>query len=328
MPLITYSDIIEFREKLYLKGLHFFLGKFNFSAMKRARNHWNSGYMPPDNWWNIPAVRERWNKKITGHSEQNYIEYVTTKYVKPMNRACSMLSIGCGTGSQEIEFALQPYFDTIDALDLAENNIVYAREHAAQKGLSNLHFFCSSLQDFKPQKKYDLILFHSSLHHINGVSEVLPEIKQMLKEDGILVIHEYVGPNRIAWTPSQLELVNQILGQIPFGYRTYYGSRKIKKKQTAPGTLRMILSDPSEAVDSSSIRKALLQNFKPLEEKEYGGNILAPLLKGISHHFITETKETQSLLMDFFKKEDIFIQNTPSDHLFGVYAQGNATDLL
>lgn len=328
MPLITYSDIIEFREKLYLKGLPFFLGKLNFSAMKRARNHWNSGYMPPDNWWNIPAVRQRWNEKITGDSHQNYIEYVTTKYLKPMNRPCLMLSIGCGTGSQEIEFAMYPFFKAIHALDLAENNIVYAREQAAQKELSNLIFFCSSLQDFKAQEKYDVVLFHSSLHHLKSVSTVLPAIKQMLKDDGILIIHEYVGPNRIAWTKTQLDLVNQILGQIPYEFRTYYGSRKIKYKQTAPSTLRMVLSDPSEAVDSNSIRKALRQNFKPLEEKEYGGNILAPLLKGISHHFINENKETKSMLLDFFKKEDNFIQNNPSDHLFGVYTVGKTTDLL
>lgn len=287
--------------------------------MKRARNHWNSGYMPPDNWWNIPAVRQRWNEKITGNPHQNYIEYVTKKYIEPMGHACSMLSIGCGTGSQEIEFASYPYCCKIHAIDLAENNIAFAQKQAAQKGLSNLKFFCSSLQDFKSQEKYDVILFHSSLHHLKSVSTVLTEIKQMLKQDGILIVHEYVGPNRIAWTESQLALVNQILGQMPLKFKTYYGSGKVKKRQTAPGTLRMILSDPSEAVDSSNIRLALSQNFSALEEKEYGGNILAPLLKGISHHFIDENIETKSLLLDFFKKEDIFIQNNPSDHLFGVY---------
>jgi len=50
----------------------------------------------------------------------------------------------------------------------------------------------------------------------------------------------------------------------------------------------MFLVDPSEAVDSESILPSLHENFKVLEEKKIGGDILLILLKDIAHNFLDE----------------------------------------
>lgn len=302
------------REKLYSSRISFFLGKLSFSSQKRVQSHWNSGALPPNNWWNIPLVRKRWNKKITGDENQSYIEHVANHYLIDKNNLC-MLSIGCGTGSQEIEFWNTKKFATIDAIDIAANNIEYAKTRISDEGL---HFIHNSFEIFKTTQQYDLILFHSSLHHLKNMEKVLIKVRGLLREGGILVIHEYTGPDRIQWNKKQLDIANSLLKNIPSEKRTYLSGNK-KLKQTAPGLLRMLISDPSEAVESSSILPLLKKHFQPLELKGYGGNILVPVLKGISHHFVEENKENIRFLKFLFDKEDNFLKKESDDYYFGIW---------
>ena len=315
LSLITYSDYVELREKIYSSKFSFFLGKLSLSAQKRVQSHWNAGELPPNNWWNIPLIRQRWNEKITGSKDISYIQYLADTYLSEKTNL-SMLSVGCGTGSQEIEFLNTQKFAHIDAIDIAHNNIEYAHTRTTDNKLRFIH---NSFENFRTKIKYDLILFHSSLHHLNRLETVILRVKSMLTKGGILVIHEYTGPDRINWNREQVECANNLLKTIPLEKRRYL-SVKIKSKQSAPGKLRMIIADPSEAVESSSILPLLQTHLKTLEMKGYGGNVLVPLLKGISHHFIDEDTENTLLLEKFFKDEDLFLKNYRDDYHFGVWA--------
>ncbi len=79
----------------------------------------------------------------------------------------------------------------------------------------------------------------------------------------------------------------------------------------------MWLGDPSEAVDAESILPSLHGHFKILEEKKIGGNILMPLLKDISPHFLKE--EAKPYLYRLFEIEDRYLINNNSLLTFGVY---------
>ncbi|MEJ2568199.1 MAG: hypothetical protein P8Z50_04915, partial [candidate division WOR-3 bacterium] len=137
---------------------------------------------------------------------------------------------------------------------------------------------------------------------------------------GLLVINEYIGPNRFQWTNQQLKKANYYLNKIPGHYRYLWQSRRIKKKIYRPGLLRMILSDPSEAVDSEEILPQISRKFKKIEEKPYGGNLLHLIFKDISHNFTKNTSDINKMLDFLFRAEDEFLENTDkSDFLFGVY---------
>jgi len=317
LALITYSDIIEFREKLISSKLSFFLGKISTDPKKRIESHWNAGTLPPTNWWNIPLIRERWNKKITDSTDKDYVNYFINKYLHNKN-SLSMLSIGCGTGSQEIAFSETKVFSKIDAIDIAIKNIETAKKRIES---NHINFSHSSFEEFTSEIKYDVILFHSSLHHLKNITEVLSKVDLLLAPDGLLVIHEYTGPNRINWNNKQLKETNRILKTIPKDKRTYFFSGKVKTKQSSPGKLRMIISDPSEAVESESILPEIRKRFNTLELKGYGGNILVPLLKGISHHFIEENAINKDYLNQFFGMEDEFLKSNIDDYHFGVFCK-------
>jgi len=81
----------------------------------------------------------------------------------------------------------------------------------------------------------------------------------------------------------------------------------------------MIISDPSECIDSESILPAIHSAFHPVIEKPYGGNILMSALKDISNNFIDMDDEKDRILKELFLLEDNFLIDNPSDFVFGIY---------
>jgi hypothetical protein len=141
-----------------------------------------------------------------------------------------------------------------------------------------------------------------------------------LTENGILVVFEYVGPNRLQWSKNQLDKANQLLEKLPKKFKLLINNSSIKKRVYKPGILRMLLVDPSEAVDSEAIVPSLKSKFKVLEQTNLGWNILHILLKGISHNFLNEEPETKTLIKKLLEEEDLFVkQESHSDAIFGVF---------
>mgnify|MGYP007020160955 FL=1 len=92
-----------------------------------------------------------------------------------------------------------------------------------------------------------------------------------------------------------------------------------KKKYYGSGLIRMILSDPSECVDSESILPVIHEHFEILMEKSYGGSILMSALKDLSHHFIEMNDSKYQNLNQIFEFEDTYLIENTSDFLFGIY---------
>ena len=321
MRLITTDDIIDIYYRLNLKGIGFLRSKLTFNKLARTCSSFNYDEMQTSNWWNIPLVRNRWNKIISGNPDVSYVDYVYEKYLKD-KKNLKMLSPGCGVCSNELRFAAYPVFKEITCIDLADKPLITARKIAGEKNFSQMQFIKGDVNEMNfPENFYDIVMFNSSLHHFKNVENLLiSRISKSLKDDGIIVINEYVGPNRLQWSKSQLGIVNDLLkNHFPEKYKRRFKSSLLKNKISGPGTLRMIFSDPSEAVDSESIIPALRKGFVTLEEKYPGGNILMLVLKDISYHFVDEDPKAMLLLDELMKLEDEFLLTNQSDNLFGIY---------
>jgi ubiquinone/menaquinone biosynthesis C-methylase UbiE len=321
MRLITYDDLIDAYYRVQLKGIGFLGSKLTFNKLARTYSSFNSDEMLTSNWWNIPAVRNRWNKKITGNAAVSYVDYVFEKYLKEKG-SLRLLSPGCGVCSNEIRFASFPSLTEITCIDIAEKPLETARKIALEKNFNQMHFIKGDVNEMDFVKEYyDVVMFNSSLHHFKNIDNLLINcISSTLKPDGFLLINEYAGPRRLQWNQKQLEVVNDLLqNNIPQKYKRRYKSNLFKNRVSGPGILRMIFSDPSEAVDSDSIIPVLQKGFTPLEEKYPGGNILMILLKDIAHHFSGEDPEAMLLLDDLMQIEDDFLKNEASDNIFGIY---------
>lgn len=317
---LSWGDIIDFYLKIKQKGLHAIMSHFNFSNKSRIISKWNKITFS-SSFWIIPEMRQRWNYKCTGNPNLKYEDYFVLKYLQNRSNLC-LLSIGCGEGSHERNFAQYPIFSIIEGIDIASNQIREATKLAMNENLHNIKYHVGDFINYPfLSEKFDVVLFNSSLHHFSNINTLLKsKVSPMLKKDGFLLVFEYVGPNRLQWTSLQLKNANSILKTIPLKYKYREGTNFVKSRIFRPGLLRMIMVDPSEAINSESILPSLHENFKVIEEKQLGGDILHILLKDIAHNFLKDDSETKELLNYLTEREDEYLNATRrSDFIFGIY---------
>lgn len=320
MRLITADDIRDVALKVKQRGLDFVLSKFTFSEEARTKSAFNATALVKSNWWDIPYVRERWNVLISGNKDINFKEYLVTEFLSQKS-GLKMLSLGSGSCGHEIQLAQYPHFAEITCVDLSDYRISEARKAAASQELENMVFVCKNIDEFEFRDDYfDIVFFNASLHHFKDVEKLLTsKVNSTLKNGGLLVINEYVGPDRLQFSKYQIKKVTEAIQTIPKIYRQYFKSKTYKTRFSGSGLIRMVVADPSECVDSSSILPTIHNHFETLVEKPYGGNILMNALKGISYHFIEMDARKQEVLNTLFEIEDEFMKENMSDFCFGVY---------
>lgn len=316
MKLITIEDIRDIYIKFQQRGLAFLLSKLHVSATAKTKSSFNDTTIDVSYWNQHPMVRRRWNEFITGDKDLRYEEYLSQKYFR--GKRLKILGIGSGVCSHELFIAqLNPNCE-VTCIDFSDKLLGEAKQTAEEKKITNIKFVAEDIYKVSlPQNYYDVVFFHSSLHHFDNLFSFLRMVKGVLVENGLLVINEYVGPTRLQYSKEQIDAINSGLKTLPDSYKKIYKSNLIKKHYYGSGVLRMYLSDPSECVDSSNILPAARHYFRAIEEKRIGGNILMPLLKDIVHNF--SNPEGDMLLERLFEYEDKYLESHESDFVFGVY---------
>jgi ubiquinone/menaquinone biosynthesis C-methylase UbiE len=259
-------------------------------------------------WWNIPAVKEHWNLLISGSSDVDEYHYIQNKYLTTINQA-KALSLACGTGDREMNWASFNNINSIDAYDISKERIDFARNKAKKMKCDKINFQVGDIYkiDLKPNY-YDLITAASALHHFSPLKKIMEKIDYALKPQGYFYVNDFVGPTKFQWTKNQINAVNSILELLPPRYKVLYGSSKFKSKVYKPSLLSMKLKDPSEAVESSNILPFLGDNFEVLEVKGYG-TVISILLGDIAHNFSLNDEFTEQTLSTIFAIEDMLIRN-------------------
>lgn len=318
---ITSEDFKDIYIKALQRGTRFVFSKFTISEQDRTRSSFNDIEIESANWWNIPMVRKRWNTMMTGDPNMNYETYVSNRIQN--DKPHHMLSIGSGVCSHELEFArINPHWQ-ITCMDFSEKLLEKAKQTAIEEGLINLQFLANDIYQYNlVDSYYDIVFFHASLHHFKAMSHFVQRIYNTLKPGGFLIINEFVGPNRLQYPSQQIDAINVALKHIDKENRRVYKTNMYKNSYTASGLLRMIISDPSECIESESILPEIHKRFRMIEEKPYGGNLLMPVLKHIAHHFIEPNQKQIDILQRLFELEDLYLLKHRSDFVLGIYQKG------
>lgn len=320
MRWITKDDIVDTYCKAKQRGTSFILSKLNLDSKARTKSTFDHKDITSSNWWIIPTLRRRRNQMITSDPDKSYETFVYENYLGERTNL-KMLSLGSGNCSHELKFAAFPCFKEINCVDIAANRLAKAEMKAKEMGYSNLKFINSDVEKFDYGKsRYDVVLFNSSLHHFRNVEEILGiKVKNCLRENGILIINEYVGPKRQQYPDHQIKAINEALKLIPKKYRFRYKSTLIKTSYSGPGVMRMVLADPSECVESHKILPSLRKWYDYIYEVPTGGNIIMNSLRDIAHHFIDPNPEKVNALKKLIIFEDNYLKDHPSDFIFGIY---------
>ncbi|MBI2429652.1 MAG: class I SAM-dependent methyltransferase [Ignavibacteriales bacterium] len=318
LNLIHPYDILKLFEKIQEQNAFKILSRIVSSNEGKVKSTWKHTTSEIRSWTEIPAVQLRINKKISNDDNIDHYTYAARKYFCDGRKRIA-LSLGCGAGGNEILWAKTASFSHIDAIDISAPRIESAKQKALTEHLDSiLRFRVGDVHSvFSAATRYDVIIAEGILHHITPLRDALRSIKSLLKDDGLLIINDFVGPSRFQWTQQQLDESNLLLSSFPERLKIQHNGNP-KRKIHRPGLIPMYLYDPSEAVESHDILKFVEQNFSVVEKKEYGGTILHLVFKDIAHHFVQPDDEAQTVLHQCFSKEDELLLNLSlkSDFVF------------
>lgn len=213
------------------------------------------------------------------------------------------LSLGCGFGGLERDLSDRGLIDECDAIDIADAAIERASGLAHEGGYGQLRYRVADLdRETLPEKHYDLIFAHQSVHHVERLEELFEKVANALKPSGLFHLNEFVGPTRFQWTDDQLRLVNEFLDTLPEELRQTPRGRKASVVR--PTVEAMIRADPSESVRSAEILEVLDRRFKVIEKRAYGGTLLHLGLGEIAQNFCEDDPNHRAHLERFFALED------------------------
>jgi 2-polyprenyl-3-methyl-5-hydroxy-6-metoxy-1,4-benzoquinol methylase len=144
-------------------------------------------------WGSLAAKKSLWDEEF-GSGQWNYLERTTEDPIYPMlenyARNGAILDMGCGSGNtaNEMDYAT---FDSYTGTDLSEVAIQKAIERTRKNGREGkTEFKCAPIEDFSPEKPYDVILFRESIFYIpvRKIQAVLDRYAAHLKRGGIFVV--------------------------------------------------------------------------------------------------------------------------------------------
>jgi len=311
--LVNRQDLVFLIRGLRTGSIWRTLGRLARRDGSAVKETWERVEGPPSYMWNIPSVRRRATRLITGNADIEYPAYISRKYLSPL-QPLRGLSLGCGGGNKELSWADICRYERLDAYDISETRIAHARAQAEAAGRSEVHYHVADVHRIDwPQGHYDAVFADQSLHHFAPLEPLLLRIRSALKPTGYLVASEFVGPTRFQWTDRQLEVINGLLAVLPRRYRRRWSDGRLKSRVHRPSLLSMMLGDPSEAVESGRIAPLLEQHFEIVERRNYGGTIVHMLFDDIAHNFLDENgrekgEEARRLIDLCFQVEDVLLE--------------------
>ena len=262
-------------------------------------------------WAEYPLVRRYINSKVSGDEEVDWLEWAAkTCFPKPVKLG---LSLGCGSGYLERRILDMGIARRMEGIDLSKEALDLAQKAAQDKPITYRRLDLN--YDLLEPERYDFAVSAALLHHITNLEHCLAQVHRSLKKRGLLIMYEFVGPDRFQWTDKQLELINRAYSLLPERYTYNHLTGMVHSEIERRPLHYMIEADPSEAVRSSEILEILSWFFEIVELRMVGGTLLHPLLEGIAGNFDEASHVDRALLGVLMDLEEVQIEEgcLPSD---------------
>lgn len=255
-------------------------------------------------WLNHPRVARHYYSKAQLDG-QDWRDWVVKKLGRKPRR---VLELGCGDGQALCRMAEGGYAESITGLDLDFSRFAATADQCKAKGISCSFLACDVNAVELPESQFDLIYALQSVHHFENLEHVFAQCNRALTGDGLIVLDEFVGPNRFQWTDAQLALTGQLLSLLPVHLRHY--THGLLKHAEGRSTVQEVIDVcPSEAVRSQDIVRTFESAFDVIWNKKLGGTIQHLLYSGIIHNFPDEDEYTLRVIDTINSLEQVFIDH-------------------
>lgn len=168
-----------------------------------------------------------------------------------------------------------------------------------------------------PAGPFHVAIACECMSRIGGLEALFDQLSEKLVTGGLLVVRDYVGPNRCQFTDEQMDLVNAILALLPEKYVKDLGGGLVTRL-SCPELGWMLENEPGAAVRAEDVPGLVRSRMRVCEEIQLGGAILTPLLSSLSHNFLDESEQTKRILDALWETERLFLkaEMIHSDNLF------------
>lgn len=151
--------------------------------------------------------------KVLG-GRDGYCEYAdwTQSFIEKYGPRERCLSFGSGIGRVEDYLIRNGFCERLETIELCanENKAIRVENRHVETLAGDLNFV-----GLEPDS-YDFILCHGVLHHLINIEYVLDQINLSLKEDGILLVYEYVGETRWQFNEARLSVLRENFPEVDF----------------------------------------------------------------------------------------------------------------
>ncbi len=141
-----------------------------------------------EDWWNPEGKFKplhQFNPERIKYIKNNTIKHFNlTNKDKPFKNL-NILDIGCGGGL--LSEPMSRLGGNVTGIDASEKNIISAKIHAKQNNL-NISYFCNSPENFKSNKKFDLVLNMEIVEHVEDVNFFIKKSSELLKKNGLMFV--------------------------------------------------------------------------------------------------------------------------------------------
>lgn len=155
-------------------------GAFKDVAIDRVAEFWNQR---PCNIRHSPKPRGSKDYFDEVEKRKYFVEpHIPVFADFPRWRGCKVLEIGCGLGTDTMNFAR--HGAQVTAVDLSEESLKLARQRAEVYGLSDaVRFYqanCEELSEIVPVEDYDLVYSFGVIHHTPNPDKALEQAKKYM----------------------------------------------------------------------------------------------------------------------------------------------------
>jgi len=228
-------------------------------------------------WLSYSCFKSNLEKNIKGRDGLTYESIILQQYGISERNKLKGLALVCGDMTGESTFFKNTdniSFTRVDGYDLSSESL-----NRFKSNEFNFVPHVSNVNDILlPENEYDLVVGLHGIHHVYNLGGLFYQTHKSIKETGILIIHEWIGPAYL-----QIPITNHVLSTLLLlilfpcrkTRRTHDGRVKGVFIQYLPESF-----DPSEACNSTMLLPQLLQYFQPIRSYKYGG-LTYPMFEGL-----------------------------------------------
>lgn len=152
-----------------------------------------------------------------------------------------VLDLACGTGISTRTIATRFPNSTVVGVELRDEYLDIARKKAQALGLRNMEFVLSRAEDYRSDEPFDCVS-SSYLAKYAELDVLIPSLKEMLKPDGLLIMHDFTFPPKtyLVWIFRLYFKMLQLVGSplFPAWREIFYGlPRLIEQTRWVPELL-------------------------------------------------------------------------------------------